>query len=202
MDAVPENNLQDRAGVSPALLGSLGTVSLSLPGPCLGLDVTLAEIQQLLPLPLGQSFTPNVGTVTLLLSYSTCCSACGLRLCGSVGSCWRLVATKGKRVRCGREKLRDKMQTWGLRVSGAAENGEGQFLWPGLQARGWEWILRRGYCCVMVTCVGTCCWSECQGWNILNRHFFTMLLLSVGCKSFLALELSEFYMYTVHKWLL
>lgn len=172
------------------------------PSLCLGPDVALAEIRQFLPLSLGQDFTPNVGTVPLLLGYSTCCSACGLRLRGSVGSCWRLMARKGERVRSGREKLRDKMQTRSVRASGEAENGEGWFLWPGLQARGWEWILCRGYCCVMGTRVGTCCCSECQGWNVLNRHFFTMLLPSVGCTGFLALQLSEFSMYTVHTWLL
>lgn len=112
----------------------LGVVSLPcllLSGPCLGPDVTLAEILQFLQLPLGQGFTSNVETVTLLLSYCTCCSACGLCLHGLVGSCWRLVAreAEGERSRReGREKLRDKMQTRGARVSGAAENGEGRFL--------------------------------------------------------------------------
>ena len=110
-------------------LGRVSLPCLPLSGPCLGPDVSLAEILQFSQLPLGQGFASNVGTVTLLLSYCTCCSACGLHLCGSVGLCWRLVAREGEGERSrreGREKLRDKMQTGG--VSGAAENGEGRFL--------------------------------------------------------------------------
>lgn len=45
----------------------------------------------------------------------------GLRLRGSVGSCWRLLAREGEGERSRREKLRGETQTDGVRGSGAAE---------------------------------------------------------------------------------
>lgn len=119
MGAVPEKNLLFRLRSWDGL-GIVSLPCLLLSGPCLGPDVTLAEILQFSQLPLGQDFTLNVGTVTLLPSDCTCCSAVG-RVC------------VGRWARAGdswpeREKLRGETQTGGVRGSGAAENGEGRFL--------------------------------------------------------------------------
>lgn len=113
------------------------------PGPCLRSDI-LGRNPTVTRVSFGPACHLSCGAVALLLSYYLHCSAQGLHLPLSVGSCWTLVAREGEGERCQEQQ---KMERDSFPEEPPRQEPRAR-------------MLCKGCCCVMGTWTVSC---GCQG---------------------------------------